>query len=302
MKPPWLSFLDVNLQSVYQCERGRITLESPMPAEMPWLIYGTAWKKEKTTELVETALAAGFAAIDTANQPKHYDEPRVGEALRKAYGAGLSRERIFLQTKFTPVGGQDARVPYDLASPLAEQVAQSLVSSLSHLHTDYLDSYLLHGPYNYPGLGDEDWEVWQALEKIFERGEAKRIGISNVNADQLEALVEGASVKPMVVQNRCYASRGWDREVRRICRNHGIAYQGFSLLTANPEVLRHPFVHGVAERLGTGIAQVVFAFAAQAGMKALTGTTNAQHMNEDLAVSGLTLTPAEMETIENLAG
>jgi diketogulonate reductase-like aldo/keto reductase len=92
----------------------------------------------------------------------------------------------------------------------------------------------LHGPYTRTGLSEQDWEVWAAIEEIYSQGKARVIGVSNVSAGQLFLLCSRAKVKPMVVQNRCYASMGWDREVREICRTHNIIYQGFSLLTANP--------------------------------------------------------------------
>src|SRR5262245_51273639 len=241
---------------------------------IPTFIYGTAWKKEATTQLVQTAVKAGFKAIDTANQPKHYSEWLVGEALEALSREGISRDTLFLQTKFTPLNGHDDRVPYDPQADLNTQVRQSFERSLKQLKTDHVDSYLLHGPYSFPGLGDEDWEVWKAIEEIHRSGRAGMIGVSNVNYLQLSALVERAAIKPMVVQNRCYASRGWDREVREICGKHGISFQGFSLLTANVPVLRHPPVVSIAKRLGVGPMQVIFRFAMQVGMVPLTGTSN----------------------------
>jgi diketogulonate reductase-like aldo/keto reductase len=268
-----------------------------MSDSKPTFIYGTAWKKEATTGLVQKAVKAGFTAIDTANQPKHYSEPLVGEALE-----GISRESLFLQTKFTPLNGQDQRVPYDPEAPLQEQVRQSFESSLQHLRTNYVDSYVLHGPYSYPRLGEEDWEVWRAIEDIHASGRTRMIGISNVNALQLAMLIERANVKPMAVQNRCFANRGWDRQVRQICVRYGIMYQGFSLLTANPYVLRHPTVIAIARRVGTEPAQVIFRFAMQVGMVPLTGTTNEQHMKQDLGVYNIELTMDEVSAIESIEG
>jgi diketogulonate reductase-like aldo/keto reductase len=270
--------------------------------KMPSFIYGTAWKKEATTELVRTAVTEGFRAIDTANQPKHYSEALVGDALAMLAAEGHARDSLFLQTKFTPLGGQDSRVPYDANADLKTQVSQSFESSLVHLKTDRIDSYLLHGPYSYPLLGTEDWEVWSALEEIHESGRAGMIGISNVNAMQLGSLVEKARIKPMVVQNRCFANRGWDRTVRQICRQQGIVYQGFSLLTANPYVVRHPRVAAMAQRVGVHPEQVVLKFSMQAGMVPLTGTTSPWHMKEDLGVYKFELTPDEVSFIESIEG
>lgn len=268
---------------------------------IPSFMYGTAWKKEATTQLVQLAVAAGFTAIDTANQLIHYQEALVGEALQALAKQGVTRDRLFLQTKFTSVGGQDHRTPYDASADLTTQVRQSFDSSLAHLHTDYVDSYVLHGPYQRRGLGDADWEVWAAIEGLYQAGKTKMIGISNVTAQQLTLLCERTKHKPMVVQNRCYAALGWDKEVREICRTHNIIYQGFSLLTANGEFLVDPAVRAIATRLGAGLAQVIFRFATQIGMLPLTGTTNPQHMKEDLQAGQFTLSPEDIRRIETIA-
>ena len=269
----------------------------------PSFIYGTAWKKDATAALVKSAVGAGFTAIDTANQPRHYNEPAVGEALAAlaAHGTqGTPHESLFIQTKFTPLNGHDNRVPYDPKADLTTQVNQSFESSLLHLKTDRVDSFLLHGPYTYPRLGAEDWEVWSAIEAIYNSGRAGMIGISNVNALQVAELLDRAKVKPMVVQNRCFANRGWDRDVRRICAQQGIMYQGFSLLTANPYVLHHPEVISIAKRLHVDTPQVIFRFAMQAGMVPLTGTTSLEHMKEDLKIYDIELTPEQVKLIESI--
>jgi diketogulonate reductase-like aldo/keto reductase len=265
---------------------------------LPSFMYGTAWKKDATTQLVQLAVAAGFRAIDTANQLIHYQQALVGEALQALGKQGIARETLFLQTKFTPTNGQDHRTPYDASANLTTQVKQSFDSSLAHLHTDYVDSYVLHGPYSRYSLGAADREVWAAMEALYRSGKTKMIGISNVTAEQIAQLCAEATVKPMVVQNRCYAALGWDKEVRGICQSHGIIYQGFSLLTANRDVLADPEVRAIAKRLGAGPAQVVFAFAMHIGMLPLTGTTNPQHMKEDLQAEQLTLSTEDIQRIE----
>jgi diketogulonate reductase-like aldo/keto reductase len=268
---------------------------------VPTFAYGTAWKEDETARLVRTAIDAGFRGIDTANQRRHYVEAAVGEAVSGALAAGLlARADVFLQTKFTYVGGQDHRLPYDPRAPFATQVEQSFASSLQHLGVDYLDSYVLHGPSAYHGLSAGDWETWQAMERLHEAGKTRLLGISNVDIGQLRELYAGASTKPAIVQNRCYASRGWDRSVREFCHERGILYQGFSLLTANRDVLGHRRVHEIAARLGHTVPQVVFRFTLQVGMIALTGTTSAAHMAEDLSIYDFELDPEDVRTIEAL--
>ena len=273
-----------------------------MPA-IPDFLYGTAWKEDRTPALTELAIRAGFRGIDTANQRRHYVEAGVGQGLAAAYRAGIvTREDLFLQTKFTSPGGQDHRLPYDPAAPPSTQVAQSMASSLEHLGTDHVDSYVLHGPSSGRGWTGEDAEVWAAMVKERDAGRTRLLGVSNVSLRHLVQMTATGAEAPHFVQNRCFARAGWDREVRAFCAERTIVYQGFSLLTANPEVLRHPRVAGIAARHQATLAQVVFRFAQAVGMLPLTGTTDAAHMQQDLASRELALTPDEVLAIESLAG
>lgn len=270
---------------------------------LPDFLYGTAWKEERTAALTELALRVGFRGIDTANQRRHYFEAGVGAGLAAAYRAGIvTRADLFLQTKFTYRQGQDHRLPYDPRADLATQVAQSLASSLEHLGTDYMDSLLLHGPAAGYGWTPADAEVWAAMGAERDAGRARRIGVSNVSLRHLQQMLAGGAELPAFVQNRCFARLGWDRAVRAFCAEHGIVYQGFSLLTANPEVLAHPLVGRIAARLGATPAQVVFRFARAIGILPLTGTTDPEHMRQDLAALDLPLDPAEVQALESLAG
>jgi len=277
------------------------TITAHNGVSIPNFMYGTAWKQEDTGRYVQMAVQAGFRAIDTANQLIHYHEAQLGEALLALAKQGITRDQLFLQTKFTPVSGQDHRTPYDSTAAIAEQVAQSFESSLEHLHTDYIDSFILHGPYGRWELEEEDWEVWGALEKLYQAGRVKMIGVSNVQTLQLQLLCELANVKPMIVQNRCYAALRWDHAVREICRAHHVVYQGFSLLTANRGVLHDPEIDAIAKRIQTGPAQVIFRFAQQVDMLPLTGTTNAQRMKENLEIDRVELSQEEIARIETIA-
>jgi diketogulonate reductase-like aldo/keto reductase len=274
----------------------------PAP-QIPEFLYGTAWKEDRTAGLTELAVRAGFRGIDTANQRLHYSEAGVGEGLAAAYCAGLvTRADLFLQTKFTYQRGQDHRLPYDPAASLSVQVTQSMASSLEHLGTDYVDSYVLHGPSSNYDWTEEDAEVWEAMRKERDAGRTRLLGVSNVSLRHLEQMLDAHGEAPAFVQNRCHARLGWDRDVRRFCRERNIVYQGFSLLTANVEVVRHPLVGSIAARLGVAPAQIVFAFARAIGMLPLTGTTNPDHMKQDLASLQLSLPPDAVTAIESLTG
>lgn len=273
------------------------------PAPAPGFLYGTAWKEDRTAALTELAIRMGFRGIDTANQRRHYFEAGVGQGLAAAYRAGLvTRADLFLQTKFTYQGGQDHRLPYDPTASLSTQVAQSMASSLEHLGTDYVDSYVLHGPASRYDWTDDDAEVWEAMIRERDAGRTRLLGVSNVGLGQLEEMAATHAEAPAFVQNRCYARLGWDREIRLFCRERNIIYQGFSLLTANVDVLRHRAIAGLAAQANATPAQIVFAFARLVGMLPLTGTSNADHMKQDLASRNLVLPVEAVNAIESISG
>src|SRR5947209_2480871 len=181
------------------------------PPPVPEFLYGTAWKEDRTQALTELALRTGFRAVDTANQRRHYFEAGVGQALAAAYREGIVvRADVFLQTKFTYQRGQDHRLPYDPSASLSLQVAQSLASSLEHLGTDYVDSYLLHGPSSGYDWTNDDADVWEAMRKERDAGRARLLGVSNVSLRHLEQMEAGRYEPPSIVQNRCFARLGWD--------------------------------------------------------------------------------------------
>ena len=274
---------------------------SPADALPPFL-YGTAWKEEHTGPLVELALRQGFRGIDTANQRKHYNEAAAGEALaREIASSTVAREELFLQTKFTHRPGQDQRLPYDPTAPVGEQVRQSFKSSLEHLRTSYLDSYLLHGPSQRPGLAEQDWEAWFAMETLHAEGRVRALGVSNFDSEQLELLLDRTTVRPAFVQNRCFAATGWDWQMRQVCREHGITYQGFSLLTANRGIWLGQRVAEVSDAHSLTPAQVIFCLALELGMLPLTGTSDTAHMADALACRTGVLAAAEVAELEAIA-
>jgi diketogulonate reductase-like aldo/keto reductase len=278
------------------------------PSSIPDFIYGTAWKEDRTPALTELALRMGFRGIDTANQRRHYFEEGVGQGLAAAYNAGIvTRDDLFLQTKFTYQPGQDHRLPYDPEASLSIQVAQSMASSLEHLGTGHVDSYVLHGPSSNHDWTDADAEVWEAMRKERDAGRTRLLGVSNVSLRHLQHMAAARAELPAFVQNRCYARLGWDRAARSFCHDHKIVYQGFSLLTANQEVLHHPLIARLTSASLTASAdatpaQVVFSFARSIGILPLSGTTNAEHMKQDLASRDVKLPPEAVQAIEALAG
>jgi diketogulonate reductase-like aldo/keto reductase len=266
---------------------------------MPRLVYGTAWKKERTAALVEEALRAGFRGVDTACQPKHYHEPGAGEGLAALLAEGLARSEVYLQTKFTPLPGQDPEnVPYDPQAAIGRQVRQSFEASLRNLRVDRLDGLVLHSPY----AEDKDTlEAWAAMEGVCAEGGARQLGISNIyERSRLEMLCRNARIAPAVVQNRFYAKTGYDRELRAFCRERGILYQSFWTLTANPEILAHPRVKALAAQYERSAAEVFFRYLTQRDIVCLIGSTSQEHMRQDLSIFDFSLGAEECEELDAL--
>jgi diketogulonate reductase-like aldo/keto reductase len=242
---------------------------------------------------VVQAIRAGFRGIDTACQPKHYNEALVGVALRRLQDEGIDRDRLFVQTKFTPLPGQDPQqIPYDKNAPLEVQIAQSFETSKKNLQTPYVDSLVLHSPLSPHNLL---MQAWRAMEAIQEAGGARQLGISNCyHVEVLHQLFADASVKPAVVQNRFYATTAYDAALREWCAEHGIVYQSFWTLTANPHILSSQTLRALAETYNKTVAQVFFRYLTQIGIAPLTGTCSEQHMREDLDIFDFALTPDEL--------
>lgn len=266
------------------------------PADIPGILYGTAWKGERTATLVERALVLGFRGVDTACQPKHYDEAGVGRGVAAALTHVLERRELYLQTKFTPLGGQDPRrVPYDARAHVTVQIEQSCGLSLQNLGTTYLDALLLHSPIS---PFDRMREAWQAFEAQVDAGVVRALGISNCYDPHLLAtLWQAARIKPAVVQNRFYKETGYDRTIRDFCLRHGVRYQSFWTLSANPHLLAHRELQALATRYSATTAQILFRYLTQIGVTPLTGTTSELHMQQDLAIFELTLSELELARI-----
>ncbi|MDD2894391.1 MAG: aldo/keto reductase [Aliarcobacter sp.] len=267
--------------------------------KIPNMIYGTAWKKENTTDLVFEALKQGFKGVDAACQPKHYREDLVGLGLLKAYEIGIKREDIFLQTKFTPIDGQDqSNMPYLESDEIEVQVEKSFETSKKNLKTDFINAYILHSPV-YPGSKLQ--RVWQKMEEFYDKKEVGALGISNCyDLDVLVYLYNNAKVKPTIVQNRFYAQSGYDKEIRDFCMKNSITYESFWSLTANPNILVSDVVKNLSNKYQRGVAEIFYRFLNHINITPLNGTTSTKHMIEDLKISEFELLESEIEEIYKL--
>lgn len=297
----FLPFLDRNILSnscILYSILYRIDSVRMLP---PPIFYGTAWKKGETARLVCEALQAGFRAIDTACQPRHYREDLVGEGLSKAIKLGVvAREAVFLQTKFSPIDAHDANtIPYDAKQPVEEQVRTSIGVSLKNLQTTYIDSVVIHSPM--PTL-ELTIRVWRVLEGFVDQGVIRQIGVSNeYDASRFVSLYDAARVKPSALQNRFYADSGYDTDLRAFCKAKRIMYQSFWTLTGNPHILKSQALRSVAAARSITVEEAMYRFVMDLGITPLCGTTNRGRMEKDILVANIaSLSEAELRECSKL--
>lgn len=263
------------------------------------MIYGTAWKKEETSRLVELALLSGFRGVDTACQPKHYREDLVGVGLESAFRQGVSKDEVFIQTKFTPLGGQDVdNMPYLKSDDVITQLEKSFATSKKNLKVDFIHSYILHSPI----FPIEDlMRVFARMQEFVKSGEVGQIGISNCyDINLLAYLYESSQIKPKVVQNRFYKESNYDKEIREFCKQKDILYQSFWSLTANPHLLQSKEVQNLAKKYNKTQVQIFYKFLNHLGITLLNGTTSKAHMLEDLDIASFSLEDEEIDKINML--
>src|SRR5438046_10444137 len=130
-----------------------------------------------------------------------------------------------------------------------------MASSLQHLGTEYVDSYVVQGAASGHGWGEEDAETWAAMIRERDAGHARLLGVSNVSLRHLLQLEAVGAERPAFVQNRCFARQGWDRASRAFCTERDIGYQGFSAVTGTHEGLGHRPIARMAARAQATEAQ-----------------------------------------------
>ena len=286
-------------------------------ATIPSMLFDAQHLGADTEHLALSAVGAGFLGLDTATTERNANSERgLGDYLRKL-GKGL-RGLLFVQSKFTPTarGHERGALPWLEGDRPAERVRKSLRKALENLAPlAALGALLLHSPSEAArdtgALAPEDRETWRALEDAVARGEAKSVGACNFNAALLRELIDEAAAasaggcRPAIVQNRCLAKTGWDREVRDLCRAHGIVYQATGLLEANADAIGDPRgpVRAAAARLGVSAEQVVLRFALQLGVVPVAAAASEARMRDarDVYGAAFQLTLEEVAAIERWA-
>jgi len=247
--------------------------------EIPQLGFGVFQiEPEKTKDATLAALEVGYRHIDTAEM--YGNEKEVGEAVR---ASGIDRGEIFVTSKLN--NGFHA---YDDALGAFDQ-------SLKDLDIDYLDLFLVHWPL--PGVGDYV-ETWKAMEKIYESGRVKAIGVSNFQPHHLRRIHGETSVTPAVNQIEVHPYFTND-EVRAFNSEHGIATEAWSPI-AQGNVLQDETVTRIAGNLGRTPAQVTLRWHIQRGDIVFPKSVTRSRVEENFQLFDFELSGEDMTAITAL--
>lgn len=238
----------------------------------------------EAAQAVRDAVAMGYRHIDTAQA--YGNERGVGEGVRTC---GVPREEIFVTSKVAA------------EHKTYESVAKSIDESLAKLGIDYMDLMIIHCPQPWAEFRGErryfteNKEVWRALEKAYKDGKVKAIGVSNFLVDDLENILDGCEVKPMVNQILTHITNT-PLELINFCREHGILCEAYSPI-AHGEALKNRLILSVAEKYSVTPAQLCVRYALQLGMVVLPKTSNPEHMKNNADIE-FEISAEDMDILE----
>lgn len=238
----------------------------------------------EAAQAVRDAVAMGYRHIDTAQA--YGNERGVGEGVRTC---GVPREKIFITSKVAA------------EHKTYESAAKSIDESLAKLGMDYIDLMIIHCPQPWAEFRGErryfteNKEVWRALENAYKAGKVKAIGVSNFLVDDLENILNGCEVKPMVNQILTHITNT-PLELINFCREHGILCEAYSPI-AHGEALKNRLILSVAEKYSVTPAQLCVRYALQLGMVVLPKTSNPEHMKNNADIE-FEISAEDMDILE----
>jgi len=259
---------------------------------MPALGFGTLIPDPLATrQATKTALEVGFRHFDCSE--RYRNEQAVGDAMQEVFRAGtIRRKDVFVTTK---LWNNNHR---------AERVKPAFEASCRRLQVDDVDCYLIHTPFAFKPGDEQDprdehgqviydtgvtlVETWRALESLVDEGRCRAIGLSNVDLEKLQEIVEAARIKPAVVEVESHPYLP-EWELLDYCRRRGIVLLAFAALghAMEPRLLDDPVITAIAQRLHKTPAQVALAWAVQRGTALLTTSVTPSRIRENFELSTL---------------
>ncbi|MET3849334.1 aldo/keto reductase [Paenibacillus sp. OAE614] len=254
--------------------------------EIPKLGLGT-WllDDEQAAQAVRDAVSLGYRHIDTAQA--YMNEAGVGEAILTC---GVAREELFITTKVAAEAKS-----YD-------GVTQSIHESLAKLGLEYIDLLIIHSPQPWTEFREEkryfeeNKEVWKAMEDAYRTGKVKAIGLSNFLQDDIENILAGCEIKPMVNQILAHVSNT-PLELIEFCQKNDILVEAYSPI-AHGAILHNTEVKAIADKYGVSVAQLCLRYDIQLGLVVLPKTANPDHMRNNAELD-FVISDADMETLKN---
>lgn len=240
--------------------------------EMPVAGIGTfLLSPDEAESSVLSALQGGYRLIDTANA--YVNEKAVGRAMKKS---GVSREKIFLETKIWP--------------SFYEQ-EDAVEKTLERLDTDYIDLLLIHQPAGNYKAG------YRLMEKAYKAGKVKAIGLSNFNREQVQEILNSCEVKPAVLQTEVHPYFQ-EKELKTFLEKEDIVIQAwYPLGHGDKALIEEPVFAELAEKYGKSNAQVILRWHIQAGNIVISGSKNPDHIRDNFALFDFALTDEEMARV-----
>lgn len=266
------------LQKTYRLENG---------VSIPKLGLGTWFiEDDKAAQAVRDAVAMGYRLVDTAQA--YGNERGVGEGVRTC---GLPRKDVFVTSKVAA------------EAKTYEEAARSIDETLDKMGLEYLDLMIIHSPQPWAEFRvenryfAENREVWRALEDAYTAGKLRAIGVSNFLQDDLENLLSGCRIRPMVNQILLHITNT-DRALLDYCRAQGILVEAYSPI-AHGEALKNPAITEMARKYGVTPAQLCIRYVLQLGAVALPKTANPAHMRDNGMVD-FDISEQDLQTLKSL--
>ncbi|MDZ5711074.1 aldo/keto reductase [Jeotgalibacillus haloalkalitolerans] len=249
--------------------------------KMPQIGLGVWQVEDHQTgvDSVKKAIETGYRSIDTAMIYKN--EEAVGQGIRES---GVPREELFITTKVW-----NADQGYD-------STLQALETSLEKLGLDYVDLYLIHWPMPEK---DKYIETYKALEKLYEDGKVKAIGVCNFEIEHLQRLMDECTVKPVLNQVECHPYFA-QLELKEFCAKHDIFLEAWSPLMQGGAVLEDDIIRNIAEKYGKEPAQVVIRWHLQSGSIVIPKSVTPSRIESNFDVFDFALTADELKSINDL--